>query len=126
MRFGAAALAATLLLAACGGGDDEAEPETPETTETESTEPTEEPAGDGGVTIAGFAFDPADLEVAAGTEVTWTNDDSAPHTATADDGTFDTGTLEQGDSGSATFDEPGDFPYHCAIHPDMTGTITVT
>ncbi len=78
------------------------------------------------VTIQNFAFSPASLEVAVGTTVTWTNQNSAPHTATADDGSFDTGQLAQGQSGSVTFDTAGTFAYFCAIHPNMRGTITVT
>src|SRR3954471_10264766 len=78
------------------------------------------------VTIAGFAFSPASLTITAGTTVTWTNQDSATHTATADDGSWDTGNIAQGASGSVTFNTPGTFTYHCSIHPNMTGTITVT
>lgn len=77
------------------------------------------------VAIAEFAFAPAELRVAAGTTVTWTNRDSIPHTATADDGSFDTGTLDPGASDAVTFDTAGTFAYVCAFHPNMTGTITV-
>jgi plastocyanin len=78
------------------------------------------------VTIAGFAFSPAALTIEAGTTVTWTNQDSATHTATADDGSFDTGDIAQGASASVTFDTPGTFTYHCSIHPNMVASITVT
>jgi plastocyanin len=77
------------------------------------------------VSIANFAFDPAELEVAAGTEVIWTNDDQAPHTVTADGGEFDSGTLEPGDSFSVAVEGNGPVTYACMIHPDMTGTIVV-
>ena len=77
------------------------------------------------VSIVNFAFDPADLTVPAGTTVTWENTDTAPHTATAEDGTFDTGRIAQNASASATFDQPGTFAYRCEFHPDMQGTITV-
>jgi plastocyanin len=77
------------------------------------------------VTIVGFAFDPAELRVVAGTTVTWTNRDSVPHTATDGDGSFDTGTIDGGASGSHTFDAPGTFDYVCAFHPNMTGTVIV-
>jgi len=79
--------------------------------------------GTAAVTIANFAFSPASLTVDTGTTVTWTNQDSAPHTATGD--TFDTGELAQGASGSATFDTEGTFDYICTIHPDMMGSIVV-
>ncbi|RME88605.1 MAG: hypothetical protein D6770_06610, partial [Anaerolineae bacterium] len=78
------------------------------------------------VTIQNFAFSPSSLEIKVGTTVTWTNMDSAPHTVTADDGSFDSGTLRNGDSFSFTFNEAGTFAYHCSIHPYMTASITVT
>jgi plastocyanin len=78
------------------------------------------------VSIVDFAFQPASLEVAAGTTVTWTNTGQEKHTATADDGTFDSKNLQPGESFSYTFDTPGTYAYHCEIHPQMTGTIVVT
>ena len=80
---------------------------------------------DGAVAISGFAFDPVDLTVDAGTEITWTNDDPAPHTVTAEDGSFDSGTLEPGQTFRATIDGAGPVTYVCQIHPEMRGTITV-
>ena len=77
------------------------------------------------VSIAGFAFQPGKLGVVVGDTVTWTNNDGASHSATADGGAFDTGVLAGGDSGSFTFTTAGTFAYHCKIHPRMTGTITV-
>jgi plastocyanin len=76
-------------------------------------------------TIADFAFQPGSITVTAGDTISWTNDDAAPHTATADDGSFDTGQLAKGASGSHTFMTAGTFAYHCAIHPSMHGTVTV-
>ena len=55
----------------------------------------------------------------------WINRDSAPHTATADDGSFDTGELQEGKLKSETFKEAGEFTYFCSIHPNMHGTIRV-
>src|SRR5829696_1777671 len=78
------------------------------------------------VTIVDFAFQPASLEVPAGTTVTWTNSGAAPHTVTADDGAFDSDRLAPGATFSQTFDTAGTFTYHCEIHPQMTGTIVVT
>jgi plastocyanin len=77
------------------------------------------------VTISNFAFDPGELGVTPGTEVTWTNEDPAPHTVTADDGSFDSGTLEPGQTFSVTLEGNGPVTYACQIHPDMTGTVTV-
>lgn len=124
-------------LAACGDDDDpavvdatEEEPSAPgpgEESSASGPEEPEEPAGGGAaVTIAGFAFDPDPLEVAAGTSVTVTNDDAAPHTWTADDGSFDSGQLGQGDTFEYVFDAAGEIAVHCEIHPTMKGTITVT
>jgi plastocyanin len=58
--------------------------------------------------------------------VTWTNLDSmAPHTVTADDGSWGSGTLGQGATYSHVFTSPGTYTYHCAVHPYMTGTVVV-
>lgn len=81
--------------------------------------------GDNTITIADFAFGGV-TEVAVGTTVIVTNADGAPHTWTADDGSFDAGTLNQGDSFEFTFTEAGEFTYHCNIHPSMIGKIVVT
>jgi len=79
------------------------------------------------VDIDDYEFLPAELEIAAGTTVTWTNVGQVPHTATAEDETFDTGVLGRGKSGSYTFEEPGTYPYVCTLHPtDMRATVIVT
>ena len=78
------------------------------------------------VSIEDFFFSPANMTVAPGTTVTWVNNGQSPHTSTADDGTWDSGTLQPGKSFSFTFDQAGTYTYHCSIHPDMTGTITVS
>jgi plastocyanin len=77
------------------------------------------------VAIKGFAYAPASLDVGIGTTVTWTNEDGTPHTATAGDGSFDSGVLAQGDTFSHTFDTAGTFDYLCTFHRNMTATITV-
>lgn len=78
------------------------------------------------VLLDGFAFTPPDLEVAVGTEVTWTNHDPATHTVTADGGAFDSGALDPGASFTTQFSDAGQFAYLCQIHPtSMKGTITV-
>jgi plastocyanin len=77
------------------------------------------------VNISGFAFSPASITVAVGDTVTWTNADSAAHTATASGGAFDSGTLNQGQSFSFTFATAGTFAYVCDFHSNMMGTITV-
>ncbi len=82
------------------------------------------------VSIQSFAFSNATLNIAVGTKVTWTNNDSAPHTVTSDkggiaDGVFGSGTLSTGDSFSFSFDKPGTYTYHCKFHPGMTAKVIV-
>ena len=79
----------------------------------------------GAVEIVEFAYDPVDVTVSSGGTIEWTNSDSAPHTATAEDDSFDTGSLDQGDSAKITFDEPGTFEYICTFHPFMNATVKV-
>lgn len=78
------------------------------------------------VTIQNFAFQPKDITVKAGTSITWTNMDTAPHTATASDGSFNTGNLTTGQSASVTFTKTGDYAYFCAVHPKMVAMVHVT
>ena len=82
-------------------------------------------AADHAVAISGSSFSPREITVTVGDTVTWTNSDQISHTATADGGSFDTGALSNNESGTVTFSTAGAFPYHCSIHPNMTGTITV-
>lgn len=78
------------------------------------------------VSISSFAFSPAELTISAGGTVTWTNMDAAPHTVTSDTGAeLASGTLAQGQSFSHTFNTPGTFDYHCALHPAMKAKIIV-
>jgi plastocyanin len=79
----------------------------------------------GAATIKDTAFHPATLDVAAGTTVTWTNLDGFGHSVTADDGSFDSGTVSGGATFNHVFDTPGTYAYHCTIHSGMHGIITV-
>lgn len=133
----AAMVALSLGLVACGGSgsDSSSEAETTPSGETESAETTEstesEPAPSGEaaksekVQIVEFTYEPDPVVVQVGGKVTWQNEDAAPHTATADDGSFDTGTIDNGKLGSATFKEAGTFTYFCQIHPTMHGSVEV-
>jgi plastocyanin len=76
--------------------------------------------------IANFAFIPATVRVAVGQPVSFVNDDSEPHTASAVDRSFDSGGLDLHDSWQHTFTAPGTHRYFCEMHPTMTGTIVVT
>lgn len=75
------------------------------------------------VTAKNFAFNPNELTVSVGTEVTFKNDDSTTHTFTGDG--FSSGDVKPGDSFKFTFNTAGTFNYHCSIHPSMTGKIIV-
>ncbi len=78
------------------------------------------------VAIVDVAYQPASVLVQAGDTVTWTNTGSIPHTVTADDGSIDSGPLAPRASFSQVFPAAGLFIYHCAIHPQMTGAVTIT
>lgn len=77
------------------------------------------------VSMMDLQFQPQNIRVSAGDTITWTNDDSVVHTATADNGEFDSGHLEPGQTFSHVFGEPGTYDYRCTIHPTMVGTVTV-
>src|SRR5829696_5734430 len=77
------------------------------------------------VSIADNFFDVADITVEPGTTVYWLNEGQVPHTVTADDGSFDSGQLNPGDSYIVTFLGSGVVSYHCELHPEMVGSVTV-
>jgi plastocyanin len=77
------------------------------------------------VSIRDFAFAPGNLQVPVGSTVMWTNYDDVPHTATAKDGSWDTGLLNKGDTKTITFDKAGDYEYYCKVHPNMVARLTV-
>jgi LPXTG-motif cell wall-anchored protein len=82
-------------------------------------------ANDTSVTISDFKFTPASITIHVGDTVTWTNNGPSAHTATANNGSFNTGVLQKGHSGSHTFTTAGTFTYICQIHPFMHGTVVV-
>jgi plastocyanin len=83
-------------------------------------------AADKDVSIENFAFTPFSVSVPVGDSVTWTNQDAAvTHTATANNGAFDTGQIKTGSSATVTFEKAGTFNYHCSVHPGMTGRVVV-
>jgi len=130
LALGAAALLA-LGLAACGDDDDDAAEDTPTTeaeadTSTTAADAGAEPADGATVVASGFAFQVPE-SVAAGATVTFDNQDSAPHTMTADEGdAFDSGRVDGGAQGEVTAPaEAGTYAFHCDVHPNMTATLTV-
>lgn len=135
-RLVALAAGAVLIIAACSSGGATTAP-----TGAPTAAPTTAPspaataaaacspgsaAGEVAVGIEDFAFSPADISASVGQTVTFTNNDSAPHTATLDDGSCTTPSLSKGLAGGLTFNAAGTYPFHCAIHPSMKGTITVS
>lgn len=78
------------------------------------------------IAIRGFAFEPATLSIASGDSVTWTNEDAAPHTATADDFSWTTGFLSTDESATVVFTEEGNEPYFCEVHPSMVASLEVS
>jgi plastocyanin len=80
------------------------------------------------VTIESFSFTPANISVKIGTRVTWINNDSTAHTVTERDGQPGpvSPNLNHNQSYSFRFIRAGSYHYHCTIHPEMTGTVTVT
>jgi plastocyanin len=119
-----AVLAMLAVLTACGSGSSGggATPApAPGTASTGSA-----PAGGGStVEIKNFMFAPMTLTVSAGTTVTWKFDDSTQHTVVADDNSFSSSALANGQTFTHTFATAGTVAYHCSIHPFMTGTIIV-
>ena len=135
VRQGVAVLAllvvGAMIAAGCGGSNDNSGASGSETTAApETTAPAATSGGDSSsasaAKIEGFAFHPDTIKVKAGQKVTWTNDDSTNHTVTADDGSFDSGSLPGGKAFSFTFASKGTFKYHCSIHASMVGTVEVS
>jgi plastocyanin len=84
-------------------------------------------AAEAQVMIDNFSFSPAELTVAKGTRVTWTNRDDIPHTVTSRDDprVLKSPALDTEDSFAVTLDTPGAYHYFCMLHPHMQGTVIV-
>jgi plastocyanin len=78
------------------------------------------------VTVKSFAFHPVRLSVHVGQTVTVANHDTTLHTFTADDGSFNTGSIGAGTARQVTFAKAGSYAYHCSIHVSMHGLVEVT
>ncbi len=72
-----------------------------------------------------FKFLPVEITIKAGDTVRWTNNDRAPHDATAKDKSWKTALLRTGNSATVTFDTPGTYEYYCSIHPGMKAKVIV-
>jgi plastocyanin len=88
--------------------------------------PGDPPPGQIEVKIDNFSFGPMTMTVAAGTTVTWTNNDDVPHTVVSDDKTtFRSRALDTGEHFSYTFTKPGKYSYFCSVHPKMVAEVVV-
>jgi len=117
-------LAALTTVAACGsdsGGDGA----TPPPASAPSASSGSAAASGSTVEIMNFMFMPATLTVPSGTTVTWKFDDSTDHTVNADDNSFASSPMANGQTFTHTFNSAGTVAYHCSIHPFMKGTIVV-
>ena len=133
------AAGAVLLVAACSSGGASTAPSAAASAEPSAPASAEASAPAGGaacsessaagevsVSIEGFAFKPASISATVGQTITFTNGDSAPHTATLDDGSCTTPNIANGASDGLTFTAAGTYPFHCNVHPNMKGTITIS
>ncbi len=77
------------------------------------------------VDIKSFKYKPVTVTVTQGGRVRWTNSDTAAHTATADDRSFDTQTIDKGKARTVSMTTAGTFAYHCDFHPFMKATVVV-
>lgn len=78
------------------------------------------------IRMSGLAYDSDRIEVRPGGTVVWVNDDPVAHTATADDGTWDSDLIDPGARWVRTFSDVGEHAYHCTPHPFMKAVIVVT
>jgi len=113
---------ALLGFAGCGDDDEEpaasgAKPSAPAASTTAKSTLT--------VNVASFKYLPENAVVAKGAKVTFVNKDKAPHTASAEDKSFDTGRLDLDQEREITFTEAGTFSYFCVYHRFMEAKITV-
>lgn len=71
-------------------------------------------------------YDPTPTTAKVGDTVKWSfEDDASPHTVTAEDGSFDSMQKSKGDTFTFKFTKAGTFAYHCTLHANMKGTVTV-
>lgn len=97
---------------------------------TSDSEQSSSPAVEGAVRIVDNAgnnsYSPNPIEAKVGETVTWVNDNSAIHSATSTNGSFDSDILQRGQTFSYTFDKEGEYPYFCTLHPNMVGKLVVS
>lgn len=79
------------------------------------------PEGAKRIDIVNFVYDPDPVRVKVGEAVVWENFDDAPHTVTAEDASWGSGRLNNGEAVVLSFSEPGTYTYICALHPPLLG-----
>ncbi len=99
--------------------------QTSESTEQAPTDSSKEMGEVHIVEIKNFSFSPNTLEINVGDSVLFINKDNMRHSATADDQSFDSGSLNQNNEYKVSFSKTGEITYFCTPHPDMTGKIVV-
>ncbi len=110
LRLTTLAIVALLALAGCGGSDERSGPAS--TTEVE---------------IKDFKYAPEEINVKVGGKLSFTNQDTAKHTATSKpQGTFDSGDISKGQTRPVTFTKAGSFDLFCVYHPTMSAKVAVT
>lgn len=77
------------------------------------------------IEITGFSFQPQNLIVSVGDTIVWINKDVAPHTATANDTSWDTGEIKENVIGTLVVNKPEEREYFCSFHPVMRGRLIV-
>jgi plastocyanin len=122
LSFPALAVAALLAVGACSSGSSAA----PAAASAAASGASSGQSGAVAATIKDFAFNPATIQAKVGQSITWTNQDSTAHTVTLDDKSVDSGNVEANATYSHAFTQAGTFTYHCAIHQQMKGAVTVS
>lgn len=115
-------VALALVLAGCASSPAPSPPSSSTPSPSVSSTPA---APEADVHVKALAFSPASYPEEAGGTVSWINDDSVPHTVTADDDSFDSGILQPGQRYEHAFNASGTVGYHCKIHASMKGAIVV-
>lgn len=115
----------SILLVGCGGGysSPSPAPTTPSPAPATGSTPVSIPMN--ARTLGPSAFNPSPLTIAVGTTVRWTNDDTIAHDSTSNANVWASGNMNPGAHFDFTFQAAGTYPYHCTIHPGMTGTVVV-
>jgi plastocyanin len=126
LRLVPLAVAAALVVAGCGSSSSTTGGQSsPAAAAAPAAAPAGAPVRNATVDIKSFKYKPVTIAVKKGGRVRWTNSDAAAHTATADDRSFDTQTIDKGKAKTVAMTTAGTFAYHCDFHPFMKATVVV-